>query len=417
MDLPNETLQAGPVTKTQNVLVSYISNLFFTFTALVIFLGSVITFHIYFNPMSWIVFLIELLIVSFGTHWCILSFLKIITETPVKKSHALHQETTGQSNRVLSHSGHVNIATRILKIVRNIINRLGIVVQKRLISYCLCSLIIFGVLCGGASFAEIVQENADDVLLLACELLCETGPDFPESINRNNLLNILSSYSKYLEEKRIPAFLKPFTDSPAKGIITAKKMVTDIQDSKEQKKVANAIWQAGEEIMLGQFNALKFLPIRTPLHKHGPVPDWLLEEIRTALLQSKDALEEAKKAPTLKNKLNLCEANRASMLLLFLARNSIYDDLLTEFHEIVESSKKDINVEIDPAMIDKNGVDMAAKIQEFSDIIDRSENRRSMILAAILAHNMTTATDYMWDAMHESYLRRENLLVLTEVLR
>ena len=362
--MANETSGAGSVTRPQKTLVSYKSDLFSIIFVIAI-LSGVVAFHLLFNPRSLIVFIAELLILSFGIYWCFLSLAKI----------------------------------------------LGIVARRRPFSYCLYSLVIFFLLFGGISSAEIVQESADDILLLACELLCETGPDFPKAIYSNDLIGTFSTYSKFFEEKHIPAFLRSFTDIPAKGITVAKNIITGVQNSQEQDKVANGIWRAGEEVMLAQYNAPKFLPIRTPFYKPRPAPAWLLEEIRVALGRSAKALEEAEKSPTLDNKITLCEANRSSMLLLFLARNKIHNNLFLEFQNIIESSKN-IDVQMDPAMNDKGDVDLIAKIQSFSDIIDRSEDRRSMVLAAILDQDMTLASNYLWDAMRESYIRRNNLMSL-----
>ena len=62
-------------------------------------------------------------------------------------------------------------------------------------------LIIVGVLHVRASFAGLVQSNCDELSILACELMCETGPDFTRPIDPNDFKKVLEGYAKYIEEK------------------------------------------------------------------------------------------------------------------------------------------------------------------------------------------------------------------------
>lgn len=338
--------------------------------------------------------LFELAIVSISTLWCILFFIKGFC----------CQDETEQAKGKLSYLSLGNITNRFLKIVK---------IQP--IKCSISAIIVFVVLYGGISWAEILHEDTEAISIISCELICETGPDFID----NDLANMLLDYSSYLEEKHLAGLLKTFNVSnTAKNGLT--DAVTILEKAKgSQNEVAHDIWRAGEEILYSGLGAPKFLPGTIRLREYRSAPEDLLTDIRTAMNASIKAAKLFDDKPNMDTAVRSCEENRKTMLLIFLARRSGQIELFDEFKEIVEACNR-------------SKLEVAGRLQkgvprnEFLIMIAESELRRAEILEAMKKRNNEKEVfALMLKAIDDSYTRRDSLLELcpkvlekyTEIIR
>lgn len=343
----------------------------------------------------------KLFFISFGTLLCVLFILKVSVEFAKKLMLQEQIVQTGSELRRL----HPRIFVR----------RFSEPGRTQPFSLIICLLIVWILLYVGISFAEIIRDGSDGVSILACEMLCETGPDFTKPVSDGDILEMLESYSKYLEHERLPDILRALTDSPAKGLAAASQIVGDIDIKGGQEKAANDIWRAGEEIMLGRLKAPKFLPRGIALHEYREAPEGLVNDVNDALDDSEEAARLFEEKRSLENAVESCEANRRTMLLLFLARSSYnrpeVASLFTRFRTVVKTSKDNKSVLAGkPPYVDPR--------KEFlGKIIVESEQRRLDILDDIKNRNMQEAIEHMWDAIEIAYSRRDELLGLCTKIR
>ena len=145
--------------------------------------------------------------------------------------------------------------------------------------------------------------------------------------------------------------------------------------------------------------AASFSRFKPVLHKYQKVPDELVGDIRRALDKSQKSLERFKKNPTLENGVFLCEDDRWTMLLFYLARagyNSSHEKLFLEFHKL----EKDVRVE-EQKLFDKLPDDGHEK--RFVGHIIQSEQRRLHVLEAIKLGNMQEARMLMRKTIERAY--------------
>ncbi len=385
----------------------YIADLLFTAFVLIVLLLAVWGLH-YFGDslrMTRFVFFLrifELAVVSFGTFWCVLFLLKT-TSRFIKNLNLQLQKPIKQVGGKLLHLHLGDIVKRFIEPV-----------SKQPFSFALCSMVVYGFLYVGISFAEITRDDSDDVSMLACELLCETGPDFSEPVD--NHVVILEDYAKFMKNKHkyLAGLLKNFSGhSPEEVLETVSKTLTSAKGSQEE--LANDIWRAGEEIMLGRLKAPKFLPRRITFHEYRKAPEWLLNDAAEALKESEKASMLFDEKPTMENAVKSCMANRRTVLLLFLARSSYnrpeFASLFTRFREVVEACRNS-NIEIANRIQEEDDPQ-----KEFLEIIAKSEQRRLDILDYIKNRNMQEAIERMWDAIEIAYSRKDKLLRLCAKIR
>lgn len=154
-------------------------------------------------------------------------------------------------------------------------------------------------------------------------MLCESGPNFKLAAERH--INMLQEYTTHMENKYLCSILRIFYEeyTPTKGFEKALKTLKEAKGG-SQEECAKAIWLAGEQVERYRMQAAAFPSLKLILHKYNKVPDELVGDIRTAVDESQKSLGRFKKKPTLKNAVFLCEDDRWTMLLLFLALQRKY---------------------------------------------------------------------------------------------
>ena len=251
--------------------------------------------------------------------------------------------------------------------------------------------------------------------ILACALICETGPDFTQQTNPSYFGNILESYTKYIEKKHLSVLLKIYPNCSTKEIFSD---VNDILVNAKgsQEEVANDIWRAGEEIMLFRLKAPKMLPRRITFHEYRKATKSLLPLAKDALNNSKEASELFNKFPSMENAVHSCERNRLTMLLLFPLWTSYnrpeVASLFSSFKTTLEECKIS-KINVSNSIQDPN--DPRKKF--LKEIIAESEQRRLDIISNIEDGDIKEAIERIWDAIEIAYSRRETLLEVCTKIR
>lgn len=402
--LPEKTVVKKPALSLLAIFFPYIIDLVIATIVCIVLLLAAFGFYTWSNNLNMPRFLFvlrffELLIVSFGTFLCAVHFLNSIGSA-IKLKRQLQKQTKEFGDELPGLHP------------RDIARRFGQPWREHRVSLIVCSLVVLGFLYVGVSFAEIVRDDCDDASILACEMLCETGPYFPEPVDNHAIM--LKNYAKYMENKHLAGLLRIFSSYRPEKVFTAtSETLSNAKGSQEE--VANEIWRAGEDVMLFRLKAPKLLPRGIVLHEYRKAPGWLLSDAAVALEESENASKLFINTRTMENAVHSCERNRKTMLLLFLARASYnrpeIASLFTRFRAVVEECRKS---KIDVASV----LPDADPWKEFLEkIIAVSEQRRSEILDDIKNRNTQEAIERMWDAIEISYSKRTELLELCAKIR
>lgn len=404
--LPEKTVVKKTALLPRELFLSYITDLIFVVLVFIVFLLVTWGLHCLGNTLgiawfrfSWRIF--EMSVISFGTLLCVLFFLKASVEFSQKLIRHLQKPS--------KQNGGIPFRLQPRDIAKSFVEPL----HKQHLGWYVCSaLIIIAFLYVGISFAGLVQSNCDDMSILACALICETGPDFTKQINPNYFGKILESYTKYIENKHLSLLLKVFPNySPKEVFADVNEIMVNAKGTQEE--VAHDIWRAGEEVMLFRLKVPKLLPRGIALHEYRKAGESLLPLAAAALVDSNEASEQFNNTPTMENAVHSCERNRLTMMLLFPLWPS-YDrpevaSLFTRFRTVVEDCRN-------------SKINVAKRIQDSNDprkefleeIIAKSEQRRLYILEYIEKGNIQEAIEHIWDAIEIAYSRRAELLRLCE---
>lgn len=262
---------------------------------------------------------------------------------------------------------------------------------------------------------NLVAHNVSDTSMIGIEMICESGPNFILAAERH--IEMLQGYTTYMENRYLGSILGILYGeyTPTKGFEEALKTLEKAKDS-SQEECARAIWLAGEQVEQYRMKAASFSSFKIVLHKYQKVPAELVADIRTALDKSQKSLERFKENPTLQNAVFLCEDNRWTMLLLFMARagyNSGHNELFDEFYEL----EKTVGEE-EQKLFDELPDDDPQMRKRFIGHIIQSERRRLHVLVALKLKipDMRKARTLMWETIDIAYHEREPILEFTEAV-
>jgi HSP90 family molecular chaperone len=174
--------------------------------------------------------------------------------------------------------------------------------------------------------------------------------------------------------------------------------------AKDQDEARKAIIEAGEKLVEFCGELDKFSPRQVVWFKSEKLPDPLLNDLNKALSVSKELVERFGEDPTLNNALTLCQANRETMLLLFLYRSGYHEkENIISFRGYVERSH-DYYSHLARNMTDDK-VERSLMLEWA-----KSEQYRLYILDALLDNDMDKARGMMWEAIENAFKERHGLL-------
>ncbi len=277
------------------------------------------------------------------------------------------------------------------------------------------TLAVFGVLAPAIVFGHIYLSKvwgfqSRTALMLGCEMMCETGPNFKAAANQHRAF--LGEYSRYIRSRFFMRIM-PNKYELHKNLEVWSVYLSETLESNDitQEKAARAIWQAGEEIVRFRMRTAGLSASEEVLQKKT-MPPWLRDNIKTALDECKTTLDQLKKDKSSKTALKLCEVDRRAMLLLFLARSdSNISEYLKEFRNIVERGV-DAEDKLSMSSKSKHNDDESELLQIFV----HSEQRRLKIINAMLEPEGSKVYTLMWDAISQSVAERPKRLELAAKL-
>lgn len=254
---------------------------------------------------------------------------------------------------------------------------------------------------------DLVAHNASNASMIGIEMLCESGPNFRFAAEQH--IKMLHEYIPHMENKYLGGILELFYEeyTPTKGFEKALITLNEAKN-KSQEGCAKAIWLAGEQIEQYRMKAAGFVIFDSRLHKYQKVSDELVADIKDALGESKKSAFRFKKNPTLENAVFLCENDRWTMLLLFLARagyNNGHNELFDEFHEL----EKQVIVE-EQKLSEK----IVGSQKKFLEHFIQRLQRRLCVLEALKAGDDRKTCALMWETIEIAYHEREAILEFIE---
>ena len=276
-----------------------------------------------------------------------------------------------------------------------------------LVTLAVCSVLTPAFLFGKIYLSKAWGFHSRNALMLGCELMCETGPNFIDAVDQHRVT--LGEYSKHA---RSPFLMRiaPAKYELRKDLDAWSDYLLETLDSNDltHEKAARAIWLAGEEIVRFRMRTAGLSASEEDLPK-VKMPTWLEDIIKTSIVDCNNTLERLEYDKSPKTALELCEADRRAMLLIFLARSdSSISDYLREFRTIVDraiDTKGKLSDSI--TTVDKS---------ELIQIFVHSEKRRLSIIDAMLEPNMSKAYRLMWDAISQTAKKRPKRVLLASKL-
>ena len=283
------------------------------------------------------------------------------------------------------------------------------VLKKRMGCAFICFIVIIPIIifftCIKPGVCDLVAHNAVDTSIIGIEMMCESGPNFKSAAEHH--INMLQKYATHMENKSFGSVLRNLYGeyAPVTGVEKALKTLEKAKNS-DQINCAKAIWLAGEQVEQYRMKAEAFSKGKLSLHKYQQVPGELVCDIRTKLDESRNSFNRFEETPTLENAVFLCEDNRRTILLLFLARagyNNGHKKLFDEFHELEEKA-----IAKEQKLFDE--LPTNSPDRKLLKHIIESEQRRRHILEILKTGDMNKVRTLMWETIEIAYYERPTIL-------
>jgi len=272
--------------------------------------------------------------------------------------------------------------------------------------------------------AELARANSEealylsaDALLLGSEPIWDNGMGFREQMEKN--AEALRTYTKEQIPNRhlspILSLLHPEYD-PRKRLLP---LLAELQKPPEDEtKARDVMWKVGKEINEFYKDLEKLSSTKVIWFKSERLPEDLIRDINEAFEESEkllaklqtdldralsdQVLDELEKKELVEDALAACQANRRTMLLLFLGRMGYGSgEKIQQFLNLSERAVKCKKT-------------LAEKIKDAGEkkivtICRDSEQRRVKILKAMLAHDMEEARRLLREAVDKAYADKDRL--------
>jgi len=303
------------------------------------------------------------------------------------------------------------------------------VMKKRWLLVVIGVCITFAFLIIRISLAENLVYISDNIYLLGCEMVTEAGPGpmLKDSLERHK--QILKDHKNYIEQRisentryriatsipRLPVVNWLFGDwdeySAEKGIDKAEKILEDVNDVTDERKIIEAIWLAGEQLLNFREKMISFRRvgrIEVGYYESTSVPKELVDSIVNALNDSHEKLKDFQARESWQKAWTLCEANRKLALLLFLARSRYEGENLEVFEEMLNKSYEAKKTYSETFPEDN-------KVGKLIALFAQSDKRRLGIVEAMKTNDMSKARYLIWKAKEE--VKHNKLAVLDITLK
>lgn len=245
---------------------------------------------------------------------------------------------------------------------------------------------------------DLVQQNANNYLLLACEAITESGGESGFASARTDHARMLEYYLGREEDKRVICWLLGVLYpklSPAIQLGPALEALKN-QQAEESGKV---IQDTAD--VLNQFvkNSEEISYIRSATAYYEiSFKKSILEDVNDALTEAQKAVTKYEKDRNLANAELTCRANRRAITLVYPIRYS-YENFITR------DRLKQFRHDIDRTIYYNNMLSKTASTEDNKLLThySTSELRRLKIIQAILDEDMETARTLLKTAIEEAY--------------
>lgn len=300
------------------------------------------------------------------------------------------------------------------------------VMKKRWLSVVIGVFLTFAFLIVRISLAEKLVYISDNVYLLGCEMVTEAGPGpmLKDSLERHK--QILQDHKTYIEQRssentrhwfttsvpKLPVVNWLFGDwdeySAEKGIAKAEKILEDVNEVTDERKIIEAIWLAGEQLLDFRENMISFRRvgrIEIGHYEKTSVPKDLVDSITNTFTESNIKLKDFQARESWEKAWSLCESNRKLVLLLFLARSRYEGENLEGYKNMFNESYTAKKAYSETFAEDD-------RVGKLIALFAQSDKRRLGILEAMQTNDISTARYLIWQAKEEV---KDNKLAVLDI--
>lgn len=251
----------------------------------------------------------------------------------------------------------------------------------------------------GTGVHELLKQNANTLLILALELVTESGPDFKEQSKEYAWM--IHQFVDHMENERFsPVIRILFTRFSLEERLAP--VVEALEMARDEGEAMRAIIESGQEIVRFYTDTEKFAPGPVVWPKYKKLPERLLIKFDEALKKSHQMIDAFKNQPTLKNAYSLCEANRRAILLIFLTRLWDHDkERIKVFRNDVQRALDYYNTLVGTMKDSKD----KKRLLEWA----KSEQYRLAILDAMLVNDMDKACLLMREAIDKAFKEKHGM--------
>jgi len=243
---------------------------------------------------------------------------------------------------------------------------------------------------------QLVQRNANDYLMVACEVATESGDDFiTAGVDHADMLEHYIGRTNGKLQPRLLRLLYPKLSPQIELKPVVDSLRGDLGGQSNARKRIQAAAGAIEQFLrsLEDSSSARIVTFRPePLSKE------VVEAVNEALDKSDETVKEYEDAPTVDRAETACRANRRAIALVYLAR-------CEHQHLIGEEKLKKFRHNVDRTIYYNDTLRKTASREkrELLRLYSNSELRRLKIIQAILDNDMQEARDLLITAIEEAY--------------
>jgi hypothetical protein len=253
----------------------------------------------------------------------------------------------------------------------------------------------------------LVRLNSDDALFLAsdslvmaAEPISDKGTDFTEEIKAN--VEILQIYVDHMKERHLADILKLLHPAyqPKKRLLPILEQLEKAPNDQEGSR--EVLWESGNEFNDFYKDSNKLSSRKTTWFKSEKLPEKLLKDLDIALVESQELAKKFEEQTNMENALAACQANRRTMLLLFLARMGYGSEEKIKQFLSVSNRTLDCKKSLTSTIEDP-------KTKKIILVWKESEQHRMNILNAMLRDDMEKVRELLKDAIDKAFKEKQGL--------
>jgi len=255
---------------------------------------------------------------------------------------------------------------------------------------------------------ELARKNSEEALFLAADALVlgaepisEVGPDFTEESRNNG--KALRVYVEHMLGKRHLADILRLLHREYRPKKRLLPLLAALEKPPEDEKEAReVIRKSGDQIIEFYKDSEELSSRKIIWFKPERLPEDLVSDLDEALEKSRELVNKLEQQPTVENALAACQANRRTIVLLFLARMGYgSQEKINQFLTVSEKTG-DCKERLAGTIEDP-------EVKELVLAWCDSEQRRVHILKAMLHEDMEKVRKLLKEAIEKALMDRRRL--------